>query len=292
MNIAAKTIRCRPPDGIDGRNICIAVLDTGLCPVKDFSLPPNRIVCFKDFVNGKSQMYDDNGHGTHVSGCLGSCGIMSGGLYRGIAPACNIAVLKILDESGSGTAGWTYEAVNWLLANHQKYNIQVVNMSVGSSDKSISRQLSASAAALWEKGMVVCAAAGNNDPYGITSPGINSSVITVGSWEDKKMYRLKYNRKVYLKPDIFAPGRDIISCMADDFSFDGSRRKKDNMVGSHYIKMSGSSMATPMVSGAAALLLQHNPLLTPNQVKDIMVSASLKNQNQRLLNVEEMFKAL
>ena len=66
MNSAVKTINCRPPKGIDGRNICVVTLDTGICPCAD--LPLKRILFFKDFVNGKEQPYDDNGHGTHVAG--------------------------------------------------------------------------------------------------------------------------------------------------------------------------------------------------------------------------------
>jgi len=290
MNIAAQTIRCYPPDGIDGRNICVAVLDTGICPLEDFSVPKRRILCFKDFVNGRNSPYDDNGHGTHVCGILGGSGKMSGGMYKGIAPACNIVMLKILDEYGSGTVKWTYDAINWLIRNKDIYNIRVINMSVGSSDRSVFSALSSAAEELWKKDMVVCAAGGNNDPYGVTAPGINRNIITVGSWDERKMYRIKEKGNVYFKPDVFAPGKDIVSCMADDFSFAGGRRKKDNMVGRCYIKMSGSSMSTPMVSAAAALIMQKNPHFTPDKVKEIIVSSSIKNNGKRLLNIEEALK--
>ena len=112
MNSAVKTINCRPPKGIDGRNICVVTLDTGICPCAD--IPLKRILFFKDFVNGKEKPYDDNGHGTHVAGCLGGNGFLSGGLYRGVAPSCRIISLKTLDEGGNGTAKWTFDARKWI----------------------------------------------------------------------------------------------------------------------------------------------------------------------------------
>ena len=77
--------------------------------------------------------------------------------------------------------------------------------------------------------------------------------------------------------------------MAESFSFEGSHRSKEKVVGDYYVKMSGSSMATPMVSGTAALILQKYPHLTPDEVKEKIVLASLKNSEKRLLNIEEIF---
>jgi len=290
MNIAAQTIRCYPPDGIDGRNICVAVLDTGICEMEDFWAPDKRIIYFKDFVNGRKNPYDDNGHGTHVCGILGGNGQKSNGLYKGVAFACNIVMLKVLDEYGSGTVRWTNDAVNWLIKNRDLYNIRIVNMSVGSGDKSVFYELSSAAEELWKNNLVVCAASGNNDPHGITAPGINRHVITVGSWEERKIYRIREKNGTYFKPDIFAPGKDIVSCMAKDFSFAGGRRKREKIVNSFYVKMSGSSMSTPMASGAAALILQKKNYLKPDEVKEIMVSSAVKNNGKKLLNIEEALK--
>lgn len=288
MNSAVKTINCRPPKGIDGRNICVVTLDTGICPCAD--LPLKRILFFKDFVNGKEQPYDDNGHGTHVAGCLGGNGFLSGGLYRGVAPSCRIISLKTLDEGGNGTAKWTFDAIKWILKNKDIYNIRIVNMSVGTGDKSIYKSLADAAFALWQKGIIVCAASGNNDPSGITSPGINRHIITAGSIEDGRLFRIKENGRAYVKPDIFAPGKDIVSCMADNFSFETAKRRREKIVGTGYVKMSGSSMSTPMVSGAAALILQQKPFLTPNHIKKIIVSSATVINGKKILNIENMFK--
>ena len=123
MNFAAQIIRCRVPDGLDGRNVCVAVLDTGVFVHQDID---KRVVCFKDFVNGRKEAYDDN------------------------APECNIIMLKILDEFGSGTVRWSIDAINWVLKNKERYNIKVVNMSVGSSETAVSKSLSSSVAEMWK----------------------------------------------------------------------------------------------------------------------------------------------
>ena len=88
--------------GLTGKGIGIAVLDTGLSPSEDFLLPVSRIAAFRDFVNEESKCYDDNGHGTHVSGIACSNGWMSQGKYCGIAPQAHIIAIKILDSSGRG----------------------------------------------------------------------------------------------------------------------------------------------------------------------------------------------
>ncbi len=288
MNNAAHTVHLTPDITLSGNGVSVAVLDTGICPMEDFIIPRNRIICFKDFVNGKNYPYDDNGHGTHVAGCLGANGYLSKGKFRGIAPSCNIVCLKILDETGSGTAKWSFDAIRWLIENKEKYNIKIVNMSVGTNDRSIYSSLSYAANMLWQKGLVVCAASGNNNPRGITSPGINNSIITIGSWEEHKIFSLSNNKNTYSKPDVFAPGKDIVSCMSNTFLFSMGNRSKDKIVDNYYIKMSGSSMSTPIVSGAAAILLEKYPILNNDEVKDIIISSANSPENPQLLNIKNM----
>ena len=90
--------------GYTGKSITISILDTGICPIEDFTMPHNRIIAFKDFVAGKFEPYDDNGHGTHVSGIAAGNGFLSEGKYMGIAPECNIVSLKILEATRKGNS--------------------------------------------------------------------------------------------------------------------------------------------------------------------------------------------
>jgi len=289
MDKALRLISAYPPENITGKGMCIAFLDTGICPLADFLYPQKRIAAFMDFVNGQADAYDDNGHGTHVAGIAASNGLLSGGKYRGVAPECNIVSLKILDFAGHGNAASALDAINWIHKNYRKYGIRIVNMSIGTVDKSISSSLIMACTALFNDGITVCAAAGNENSSVITSPGICPNVITVGSWEENKRFRISMGGKVYYKPDIFAPSENIVSCRSLSFSFSSLKRESGVIENENYVKMSGTSMATPMVSGACALLLEQNPSFSPMQVKKSLVDASVQNSSKYLLNIAAAF---
>ncbi len=288
MNRVKDIIRAYPPNGITGTGVGIAILDTGISLMSDFTFPKNRVVAFKDFVNGIQIPYDDNGHGTHVSGIVASNGTLSNGIYKGVAPECNIISLKILDEAGHGTSSWALDAIKWIYINHEKYNIRVVNMSIGTNDSVISLALLNAVKSLYNAGITVAAAAGNDNFYRISAPGTSPYVITAGAMEAKKQFKLKNMNLYYTKPDVFAPSENIISCKCENFSFDSPNRSIDKTVDKNYISMSGTSMATPMISGAAALLYSYNSHYTPKDIKKIIKSSAIKNNN--LLNIESMFK--
>ena len=261
-----------------GRDIGVALLDTGICPMADFVQPQNRIFVFQDFVNGKQTPYDDNGHGTHVAGIVGG-----NGEYRGVAPGCRLICLKILDECGHGTAESISLALQWVKRQALTYGIRVVNLSVGTNDPSLRYPLMQLVEDLWDMGVVVVAAAGNDGTQGITAPGLCRKIVTVGCAEERMVFPFRENGQLYYKPDLFAPGENIVSCKADSFSFTGKRRKRERVVGDHYVKMSGTSMATPMVSGACALLLEKDPYLSPDEVKERLVKSALE---RRLLDIQ------
>lgn len=268
-----------------GKGVTIAFLDTGICKTSDFD---NRILCFKDIVNNKSKSYDDNGHGVHISGIACGSGKSSFGKYKGIAPNANIVMIKTLDNEGSGNGSDVLAGIQWIYDNHKKYNIRIVNMSIGTTESGKSDPLVAAVEKLWDNGIVVVTAAGNNgpEPYTISSPGTSKKVITVGSSDDSENKTLKKNyssrgptRECIIKPDILAPGSNITSCMCDD---------------GQYKSLSGTSMSTPIVSGAIALLLEKNPDLTPDDVK-YMLKLSADNLNQPsnrqgwgLLNIKKL----
>ncbi len=271
MDIAAKVIGASRlhRKGITGKGITIAVIDTGISPHRDFTKPRYRIKAFKDFVEERNVPYDDNGHGTFVAGVAAGNGYSSNGKYRGVAPDAQLVIIKAMDKNGSGDTTRILDAMQWINDNRERLGIKVVSMSIGAMPTTATVDALASGAdALWEKGLFVVAAAGNSgpNPRTITTPGVSHKVVTVGASDDKRTLTMKddtiadfssrgpANRGI--KPDIVAPGVDIVSTKA----FDDKK-------GSFYTKMSGTSVATPMVAGAAAFLYQSYPGLTPHDIK-------------------------
>ena len=250
--------------GIKGTGVTVAVMDTGIADHPDFS---HRILDFVDFTAGRSGMYDDNGHGTHVCGIIGGTGFASRGRYMGIAPGVKYVVIRVLDKMGNGNTTQVIRAIEWLIRNHKKYNIRILNISVGmlSSAKEEEREkLLEAVERVWEEQIVVVTAAGNNGPEAgsVTIPGMSKTVITVGSSDDETAIRGRIRmgtgysgrgptESCIVKPEVVAPGTKVVSC---------SNRMS-------YETKSGTSMATPVVTGAIALLLERYPYLTPVQVK-------------------------
>ena len=295
MNTARKSVNADfvNSKGFTGRGVTVAILDTGICPTKDFVFPKNRIIAFKDFVNKNNEPYDDNGHGTHVSGIAGGNGFLSHGKYMGIAPECNFVSLKILDESGRGNSADVLAGLQWLIDNKDKYNIRAVNLSIGTKDEGGSDPLIKAVENLWESGIIVVIAAGNNGPSksSVTSPGISRKVITVGASDDHKTVNIWGDSFVnfsvrgptsecIIKPDVIAPGANIISCLSKNVV----GQDKLKMIDGNYTTMSGTSMSTPIVTGAICLLLQKNPNLSPNDVKLRLKNSTMNlnySQNQQ-----------
>ena len=252
--------------------ITVAMLDTGVAVHPDFD---NRIIAFKDFVYGKKRMYDDSGHGTHVAGCLCGSGYASSGNYRGIAPASRLVVGKVLDEKGDGCIEHMAQGINWVLDMQREYDIRILNISIGMGENTEKERMNVLLELVdeaWRRGIIVVCAAGNMGPDAMTiSPlGARREVITVGCHEggyfgDRKQLCENYSGRgpspyAMKKPDIVAPGTDIISC--------NSRiRKAGRFYRDAYIAKSGTSMATPIVSGGLALLLQKYPFYSNEEAK-------------------------
>lgn len=246
-------------------DVTVAVLDTGIYPHRDFG---DRIIAFYDCVNGRTKMYDDNSHGTHVAGIIAGDGSASNGMYCGICPEARIAALKVLGAKGEGSTYDVLEGIGWVIENRNRYGIKVLNLSFGTGKAAANvdnvRLLRAVDAA-WDMGLVVVTAAGNNGPRqgSITVPGTSCKVITVGTYDDElfrdfkgKIYR-NYSgrgpiRNCDMKPEIVTKGNAIVSCT--------------NQRNSYAVK-SGTSMSAPIVSGAIAKLLMLHPEMTPDEVK-------------------------
>ena len=248
-----------------GKGITAAILDTGIYPHIDFG---NRIVVFRDFISYRTRPYDDNGHGTHVAGILCGDGRASDGRHKGMAPECRIAALKVLDRYGNGNKENVLRAFRWLLRYHKQYQIRIVNISVGTTYKTRYDHdaLIRGVEELWDRGLVVVAAAGNlgPKPSSITAPGSSKKIITVGSSDLLEGKTGVSGRgptfDCVCKPDIVAPGDRIISCAP------GS--------GKLYSVKSGTSMSTPLISGAIALKLEKNPDLTNMEIKMLLKESS------------------
>ena len=247
-----------------GQTICF--IDTGIYPHLDFVFPRSRIIKFIDLVKNNNIPYDDNGHGTFVAGTACGNGILSQ-LNMGIAPQANIISIKALGENGESNSNVILDAMQWVYENQKVYNIGVVCMSFGAECDENFDPLSRGAEALWKAGIIVVAAAGNSGPNASTikSPGNNPYIITVGALDIKNLSIANFSSRgptIYgHKPDLLAPAVDIISC---------------NNKFLPYTKMSGTSVATPIVAGVCAIIKNKHPTMSNNQIKKYLLSHCTK----------------
>jgi serine protease AprX len=296
--------------GFNGSGIGVAVIDSGINdshPDLHNSDGTSRVVYHQDFTgtpttNTSGGRYDLYGHGTHVAGIIGGNGSLSGGEYAGVAPGVSLIDLRALDANGAGTDSTVIAAIQQAIALKNTYNIRVINLSLGRGIPVSYTQdpLCQAVEAAWNSGIVVVVAAGNygrlslngSNGYGtVTAPGNDPYVLTVGATksngspypaaETVASYSSKgpttYDHVV--KPDMLAPGNAIVSLAARGATLEASY-PGDVITGSDgnndYFKLSGTSMATPAVAGAAALLLQEQSTLTPDQVKARLMKTAYK----------------
>lgn len=290
MNRAAKIIHLDYARklSLTGKGIGVAIMDTGIGYHPDLFPEKGgaRMAAFLDTINGHKHYYDDNGHGTHIAGILAGSGKTCNGLFEGIAPECHFVIIKVLNNRGEGNIENVLAGIHWLLLHHKDYNIRIVNISVGSTrGKNFTEDspLVKGVNSLWEAGMAVFTAAGNNgpSPYSIGAPGNSRKIITVGSsdiahTENEKDYSGRGPTSSCIKkPDIVAPGSHIISCfpMASPDHFqtvNSTHALAETPViynNASYLSRTGTSMSTPIVSGCSALLLEKYPFLTNKDIK-------------------------
>ena len=224
---------------------------------------------------------------THVTGIACGNGTLSAGRFRGVAPEAHIISLKILDRLGQGSSSAALAAFQWIMDNASKYNIKIINLSIGTNDQRVHSPLREGVERLWEKGFVVVAAAANPDGNSAFQPPplLSPRIITAGAWEDRDYFRKKRGMLSVLSPtmpDLWARGEEVVSVLSPDFDFSLPNREQEKIAAPHYIRMSGASMATPAVSGTAALLLEKVPSLPPDEVKRRLCAAA-KEQDGLLL---------
>jgi len=273
--------------GLTGKGVTMAIIDTGIYPHEDLTNPANRIIAFQDFINGESDPYDDNGHGTHCAGDAAGNGSASNGKYTGPAPEASIIGIKVLDEQGSGRLSTIIEGLEWCIDHKEVHNIQIISLSLGAPAYESFRDdpLSLAAQAAWHEGIVVVAAAGNSgpSPATISTPAIDPFIITVGSTDDQNTLEraddviAEYSSRgptidTLVKPDVYAPGTNIISLLASGSAIESEL--PEMVIDESYIQLSGTSMATPICAGIIALMLEANPNLSPNDIKSILKATS------------------
>lgn len=291
-----------------GAGVTIALLDTGVASHPDLK---GKILCFRDFINQdnlpnlySSISYDNNGHGTHVAGILCGSGQLSAGRYRGLAPGARLVVGKVLDENGDGSTEVMLRGLDWVMALRERYRIRILNISVGIGDlddKKKERALQEKLEELWNLGMLVVCAAGNKGPGDgtVSSVGGNSMVVTVGchdgSFRGGGFLRCEtYSGRgdpgaAIRKPDLVAPGTEIMSC---NYNFSQFRGRWLNA----YVAKSGTSMATPIVSAAAALAFEKFSSMTNEECKQKLqytatdLGAPWNQQGWGMVNVRRLLE--
>lgn len=295
LNVAVPSVSAsrvvRNNTRLTGKGINIAILDTGIYPSYDLQ---GRIISFADFINNRTSPYDDNGHGTHCAGCAAGNGRASSGLYQAPAFEANLIGVKVLDREGGGTLETVMKGIEFCINYNTTYpsnKIHVMSLSLGALPQVYCQEnqdpLVQSVETAWQNGIVVVCAAGNEGPdcRTISTPGISNLVITVGAADDKNTFGItddvianfsSRGPTVYgvVKPDILAPGVSIVSLRSPNSYLDSLY--PSNRVGNVYFILSGTSMATPIVAGIAAQLLQYNPSYTPNQVKSLIKNSPVK----------------
>jgi serine protease AprX len=276
---------------IQGKGIGIAVVDSGVNPNGDLytQMGVNRQIADVTFNSDFNQSANDGyGHGTHVASIAGGDGSESGGQYIGVAPMANIINVKVSNDDGSSKMTDVVEGLQWVLENKNTYNIRVVNLSINSSvaESYKTNPLDAAVEILWFNGIVVVVSAGNAGSGAIYPPANDPFVITVGATDDKGTSAITDDTMATfsafgkaengaVKPDLVAPGKNITARIVNlNMGIAGAHPA--NVVGNQYFRMSGTSMAAPMVSGAVALLLQDEPTLTPDQVKYRLLTTANK----------------
>ena len=279
--------------GITGNGVTVAVLDSGVTADADLVAPTNRLLASVNFADCRDEpscperfLSDPGGHGTHIAGIIAGNGSRSGGEFVGIAPQANIVDVRVLGRTGSGRISSVVRGIEWVLAHRTLYNIRVINLSFGARAHLSYRAdpLSAAVEIAWRRGLVVVAASGNGGPERdtVVTPGIDPYVVTVGATDDRgnlgrgndllAWFSAWGSADSNAKPDLVAPGRRLVSLRVPGSTLD--TLFPDRVVvarnGSTYFRLTGTSMATGVVSGAAALLLQRRPSLTPDHVKALL----------------------
>lgn len=297
MDRVRKQIGCEKAykRGITGKNVGIGVLDSGVSPHPDLR---GCVQVFRDFVYERPGMYDDSGHGTFVCGVLCGNGQLSEGKYRGIAPDARLYVGKVLQKNGDGDYDKLAEGLEWLLENKDQFQLKLINISAGSKQKENGemvikrlKRVNDLIQKAYDNQILVVTAAGNSGPAigSVSDIGAASSAICVGCHDGNYKFPNTimcedYSGRgpsdfVLKKPDIVAPGTSVVSCGMNGYS-----------------TKSGTSMATPIVTGALALAYEKFPRKSAKEMKHKLIYSAddlgepWNKQGWGMVNIEKLLQ--
>ncbi|SDT77172.1 S8 family serine peptidase [Actinoplanes derwentensis] len=258
--------------GLDGRGVKVAVLDTGV----DAGHPDlaGRIAGTANF-SSSTDVVDRFGHGTHVAATVAGSGAASGGTRKGVAYGAQLLIGKVLGDDGYGYESEIIAGMQWAVDSGAK----VVNMSLGGS---ATDGLDPMSLALDElsasSGVLFVVAAGNEGAASsVGTPGAAGHALTVGAVDRENRIASFSSRgprlgDLGLKPEITAPGVGIVAARAAGTTM-------GEPVDANYTAADGTSMATPHVAGAAAILAQQHPDWTGDRIKETLVSTAVTSAN-------------
>jgi serine protease AprX len=283
--------------GITGTGVTVALIDTGVSEVADLAgrivpvegnpgtLPGTTSPCIN--LSGESDCRDSYGHGTFLAGLIAGNGASSNGNWKGVAPNANIISLKIAGATGAADVSNVLAALQWVVSFRTQYGIRVLNLSLGTDSTQTYRTdpLNYAVERAWASGIVVVVSASNRGPGAatISKPGDDPFVITVGATDDRGTQTLNDDAVPNFssrgptaadgiaKPDIVAPGAHMVSLRAPGSAIDTNF---PTYIDGAYRRGSGTSMSAAVVSGLAALMVQQNPLITPDRVKFAMTATA------------------
>ena len=295
-SVYRKTVRADDLNtaGYTGRGVTVALIDTGVTGVSDLA---GRILPVTDDVtgvvtacqnmSGESTCDDSYGHGTFVAGIIAGNGAASAGAYKGVAPEANILSVKIAGRSGAADVSNVLAAIQWVVNFKDRYGVKVLNLSLGTDSTQSYRvdPMNFAVEKAWQAGITVVVSASNRgpDPRTISKPGDDPFVITVGAVDDRGTSATSDDSLPNFssrgptaadglpKPDVTAPGAHVVSLRAPGSAVD---QNFPNYVDGAYRKGSGTSFSAGVVSGAAALIAQANPVATPDRIKYALTSTA------------------